>query len=189
MTVSEQKKQLRAKVRNMERELDPAYKKAADARIVERICALPEYRGAETVFCFVGTAREIDTTALLEDILVRGKKLLVPLCIGPGIMELREITSFSQLEAGAYGILEPKPDTLKIDRSEVDFAVIPCVSCDRAGHRLGQGGGFYDRFFESVTIPSVLVCREVLLQESVPVEEHDVVFEKIVTEQACYSVC
>lgn len=186
MTVSEQKKQLRAKVRKMERELDPAYKKAADARIVERICTLPEYQGAETVFCFVGTSREIDTTALLKDILARGKKLLVPLCTGPGIMELREITSLSQLEAGAYGILEPRPDTPRVDKSEVDFSIIPCVSCDRQGHRLGQGGGYYDRFFESATIPSALICREALLQEYIPAEEHDVAFRKVISETAVY---
>lgn len=170
----------------MERELDPAYKKAADARIVERICTLPEYQGAETVFCFVGTAREIDTTALLKDILARGKKLLVPLCTAPGIMELREITSLSQLEAGAYGILEPRPDTPRVDKSEVDFSIIPCVSCDRQGHRLGQGGGYYDRFFEDCSVPTVLVCREALMHERIPLEEHDVVFGTIVTEQAVY---
>ena len=186
MTVLEQKKQLRAKVRSMERELDPAYKKTADSRIMERVCALPEYRSAETVFCFVGTGREIDTVALLEEILAQGKRLLVPLCTNPGIMELREITSLSQLETGAYGILEPKQDTTKVNKSEVDFAVIPCVSCDRAGHRLGQGGGYYDRFFESVTIPSALVCREALLQEYIPAEEHDVVFRKVISETAVY---
>lgn len=186
MTVSEQKKQLRIKVRKMERELSPEYKKTADILITQRILHLPEYKEANGVFCFVGTEREIDTTALLENVLRQGKRLLVPLCTGPGIMELRQITSLSQLEAGAYGIREPRPDTPKVDKSEVDFSIIPCVSCDRKGHRLGQGGGYYDRFFEEYAVPTVLVCREALMQEHIPVEEHDVVFEKVVSEVANY---
>lgn len=187
MTVSEQKKNLRAVVRKMERELDPEYKKSADLSITNRIFCLPEYKKARSVFCFVGTEREIDTTALLEDALARGKKLLVPLCTGPGVMELRQITALSQLEAGTYGILEPRPDTPEVDKSEVDFAVVPCVSCDRQGHRLGQGGGYYDRFFVDCAVPAVLVCREALIQEVIPVEKHDIVFEKTITELAVYT--
>lgn len=187
MTVSEQKKNLRTQVRRLERELSPEYKKSADKSITKRIIKLEEYKTAHSVFCFVGTDREIDTTPLLEQILADGKQLLVPLCTGPGVMELRQITALSQLEKGAYGILEPKRDTPVVDGTEVDFAVVPCVSCDRAGHRLGQGGGYYDRFFENCAIPAVLVCREALVQEQIPTEEHDVVFQKVVTEAAVYA--
>ena len=186
MTISEQKKSLRTCVRRQERELDPAYKKAADQAIMARICALPEYQAANTVFCFVGTEREIDTAPLMEDILRRGKGLLVPLCAGPGIMELRQIMALSQLRTGAYGILEPQMSAPMIEKTKVDFAVIPCISCDRHGHRLGQGGGYYDRFFQECSVPAVLVCREALIQEQIPVEKHDVIFDRVVTEAAVY---
>ena len=63
-----------------------------------------------------------------------------------GIMELRQITSLDQLTPGAYGILEPPADSPAIEADGVDFAVLPCLSCSHSGHRLGQGGGFYDRF-------------------------------------------
>ena len=186
MTISEQKKSLRTQVRKLERELSPTYKKATDQVIIARICALPEYQAANTVFCFVGTEREIDTVPLMEDIVRRGKRLLVPRCTGPGIMELRQIIALSQLSAGAYGILEPQMSAPVIEKTEVDFAVIPCVCGDRHGHRLGQGGGYYDRFFEKCSVPSVLVCREAMMQEQIPVEKHDVIFDRVVTEVAVY---
>ena len=188
MTQTQQKKLLRTAVRGRERELSSDYKQEADKAIVQHICALEGYQRAERVFCFVGTRREIDTTPLLMDVLEKGKWLLVPLCTAPGEMELRRITALDQLCPGAYGILEPVAETQRVDRGAVDFAVVPCLSCDRKGHRLGQGGGYYDRFFEGCEIPSALVCREELMEEEIPVEEHDVVFRTVVTEQGVYEI-
>ncbi len=59
---------------------------------------MPEYQEAQTVFCFVGTDREIDTRPILEDALAAGKTLCVPLCTEPGRMESRQITDLSQLD-------------------------------------------------------------------------------------------
>lgn len=186
MTISEQKQQLRVQVRRQERALSLEYKTAADQQIHQRVTALPEYRAAGSVFCFVGTEREIDTAVLLKGVLAQGKKLLLPLCTGPGIMELRQITSLSQLEKGAYGIMEPKRDTSTADPAQVELAIVPCLSCDRTGHRLGQGGGYYDRFFQQYAIPAVLICREALMREQIPTQAHDVVFSTVVTETAVY---
>lgn len=58
---------------------------------------MPEYQAAGTIFCFVGTPHEIDTRPILENALAAGKRLCVPLCTGPGMMELRQITTLSQL--------------------------------------------------------------------------------------------
>ena len=141
---------------------------------------------SQTVFAFVGTAREIDTTEFLTATLRQGKRLCVPLCTGPGIMELRKITGFDDLTPGAYGILEPKADCPVVPLDEIDFAVIPCVSCDREGHRLGQGGGFYDRFLSAYRGPAFLVCRERLLRSEIPMEPHDAIIHWVVTEKTLY---
>ena len=141
---------------------------------------------AQTVFAFVGSAREIDSTEFLTETLRQGQRLCVPLCTGPGIMELRRIASFDDLAPGAYGIPEPKADCPAVPLDEIDFAVIPCVSCDREGHRLGQGGGFYDRFLAAYRGPAYLVCRERLLRSEIPMEPHDAIIHWVVTEKALY---
>ena len=107
MNLTEAKKALRSEVRAAERALPPRYRAESNAGINARLLALPEFRMAQTVFAFVGTAREIDTTEFLTETLRQGKRLCVPLCTGPGIMELRRITGFDDLELTAS--CSPRP--------------------------------------------------------------------------------
>ena len=83
----------------------------------------------------------------------------------------------------AYGILEPKKSCALVTAADIDFAVVPCLSFDRKGHRLGQGGGYYDRLLPQLHCPTVLICREQLMSPEVPVEEHDMRCTMLVTEK------
>ena len=186
MTRKEEQQLLRKTIRAAERELPQSYKDRSSAEICAHLAAMPEYLAADTVFAFVGTAREIDTTAFLEDVLARGKRLCVPLGVGDGLMDLHHITSLEQLNTGAYGIQEPSEDTPIVPVDEVDFAVIPCLSCSHGGKRLGQGGGFYDRFLAKYRSAAVLVCRERLTREELPVEPHDLPIPWVMTEKGLY---
>lgn len=186
MNLTDAKKALRAEVRAAERALSPRYRESSNTSINTRLLALPEYHLAGTVFAFAGTAREIDTLPFLTETLRQGKRLCLPFCTGPGYMELRAIRSLDELQPGAYGIREPGGDCPIVSPDEVDFAVIPCVSCDRAGHRLGQGGGFYDRFLSAYRGSAYLVCRERLLRSEIPMEPHDAIIHWVVTEKALY---
>ena len=186
MTKQEGKQQLRRTVRELEARLSPRYKADSSRAIAAHLLAMPEYQTAGTVFCFVGTAREIDTQPILADALAAGKILCVPLCTAPGVMELRRITAPEALSPGAYGILEPPSNAPVIGVDEVDFAVLPCVTCDRFGRRLGKGGGYYDRFLAHYRGGSVLLCREKLIREEIPVEPHDYPVPWVLTERGLY---
>ena len=89
MTIDEEKQQLRATIRRLSAQLPFRYREAADRAIARHLLALPEYRSAGAVFCFVSAGREIDTRPILEQTLADGKMLCVPLCVADGIMELR----------------------------------------------------------------------------------------------------
>ena len=186
MTRKEQKQRLRSAIRRRSAQLPMRYREEADRAIAARLVAMPEYQAADTVFCFVGTPREINTRPILEHALSGGKALCVPLCTGPGIMELRRITGLEQLSPGAYGILEPPSESPALSVDEVDFAVLPCLTCNHAGHRLGQGGGYYDRFLARYRGAAVLVCRERLIWEEIPLEPHDCPIPWVLTEVALY---
>jgi len=186
MTRKEEKQRLRAVIRREEQALGAKYKAASSAAICAHIMGMPEYRDAETVFCFIGRANEIDTTPLLKDALATGKQLCVPLCVDKGIMELRQITDLSQLISGSYGIQEPPTDAPSVAIDDVDLSIIPCLTCDHGGKRLGQGGGYYDRFLSSYRAAAVMVCRERLIREELPVEPHDMPIPWVVTENGLY---
>ena len=181
-TIREEKKTLRSAVRKAERQMTMEERIQADQRITQRVLSMPAYRAARTVFAYVGTQREIDTREILEDVLRSGKRLCVPLCTGDGIMALKEIHALSQLHPGSYGIQEPPADAPDVPACEIDLALIPCVSCNHRGDRLGQGGGYYDRFLECYAGKGVMLCREVLTREEIPREAHDVRIGAVVTD-------
>lgn len=186
MTRQEEKQQLRAVMRARERQLSDRYRRESDLAIAAHLTAMPEYQAAGTIFCFVGTPHEIDTRPILENALATGKRLCVPLCTGPGMMELRQISTLSQLSPGAYGIPEPPEDAPTVSVDETDFAILPCLTCNHLGHRLGQGQGYYDRFLAHYRSGTVLLCREKLIRDEIPLEPHDYPIPWVLTERGLY---
>lgn len=186
MTKQEEKQQLRRTIRMLETQLSPRYRAASNRAITAFLTAMPEYLAAGTVFCFVGCGREIDTRPILEHALAAGKTLCVPLCTAPGIMELRRVDCLDELSPGSYGIPEPPVEAPAVKTDDVDFAILPCTTCDHAGRRLGRGGGYYDRFLAHYRGGSVLLCREKLIREEIPVEPHDYPVPWVLTERGLY---
>ena len=70
-----------------------------------------------------------------------------------------------------------------LSKEKIDMAVIPCVSADREGRRLGHGAGFYDRFLDGVTFPKILVCYKELMMDQVPTEEHDILMDQVICDE------
>lgn len=174
MDTIEAKRALRAEIRARERALDPAYRAESSAAICRALAALPQFDAAETVLAFHGLAREVDTRAFLRETIARGKTLLLPRCEPERQLSLCVVRDLdADLTAGVFGILEPKRSCAVLGAEDVDFALVPCTSFDRAGNRLGQGGGYYDRLLPRLRCPTVCVCRERLLADAVPVEPHD----------------
>ncbi len=156
------------------------------ARIAAQIAGLPEYKAARTVFAFVGSAREIDTAGLLAQMLADGKRVCLPLCGQNGEMTAREIRSLDQLRPGAFGLLEPPESCPAVPPQEIALGLIPCAVCDRAFHRVGKGGGYYDRYLVQSPMTRMALCPEGLLLDTVPQEPHDQPMDGIVTEAGVY---
>ena len=186
-TIAEQKEELRKTIRDRIRGLDPDMVRLSDEAICKQLIEnLAEYKEANTIFCFVGTHMEIDTSLIIRHALKAGKTVAVPLCISMGIMEARRITGLDELKPGSYGILEPEDSCELTDSKDIDFAIIPCISCDRNCERLGQGGGFYDRFLKGRSFAAAVLCRECLMLEKAPKEPWDLAVDLVVTENRIY---
>ena len=158
------KKEARQQVKEWMKKLDKNYIEKADQSIFEQVKELKEFQEAKTIFCYASMKNEVDTWQLIALALKQGKNVGVPLCIGKGIME-------------------PSRRCPILSKEKIDMAVIPCVSADREGRRLGHGAGFYDRFLDGVTFPKILVCYKELMMDQVPTEEHDILMDQVICDE------
>lgn len=181
--ISEKKAALRSQLRKMRRELDREALYRASELLCARLLELPELQRAQTVFCYVSYGGEVETHRLIEKMLSLDKRVLVPRCKAHGMMDCVPILSLDQLVPGMKGILEPPAELGAADPQTVEFAVLPAVGCGEDGSRLGQGGGYYDRFLERVSCDHAVLCLEDFLLPSVPSEPHDQIMKYIVTQQ------
>ena len=182
MTKQELRKQIATEVKALSGE----YCERADAAICEAVRASELYQKAQTIFCYIGTDREIDTKALLLAALADGKRLALPLCVGKGIMEARQIRSLGDLVNGKYDIPAPGLECPVIEPEAFDLVIVPCSTGNHKGQRLGYGGGFYDRYLGKTNAPKVLLCRKELVKDDIPVEEHDLIMDYLVTEDGLH---
>ncbi|MEG2287731.1 MAG: 5-formyltetrahydrofolate cyclo-ligase, partial [Ruthenibacterium sp.] len=110
-SAADEKRALRQRCRDVLAQCSAEDTAAASAAICAALCALPQYRAARAVFCFVGTAREIDTAKFLQKVLDDRKILCVPYCVQDsgqrGVMCAKRITALTQLQSGAFGIAAP----------------------------------------------------------------------------------
>ena len=97
-------------------------------------------------------------------------------------MEFYYITSFDDLQKGAYGILEPiKSKCEKLIDLNEGLCIIPALTFDEQGYRLGFGKGYYDRFLAGFPGKSVVICYSDFVMK-VPAEPHDMMADEIITE-------
>lgn len=175
---AEAKRAARAAAKARLRGLSPDQLRSAGLAIAGQLFARPEWRRADTVFCFVPMPSEADVTPVLRRALEEGKRLCVPRMLGAGQMELVEIAGLDALQPNRYGIREPAAgravDPAGLGRDSL--ALVPCLAASKAGVRLGRGGGYYDRFLAGFRGRALLACPAALLFDSLPADPWDVPF-------------
>ncbi len=177
------KQTLRADIAARVKNLSPVYCREADEAICRWVVRTDVYEKAQTIFCYIGTDREIDTLRLIHVMMRDGKSVAVPLCVGEGVMEARQIAGVGNLVTGRYGILEPRLECPVVQPEELDLIIVPCCTGSARGERLGYGGGDYDRYLPKVRCPTMLLCRHQLEREEIPTQPHDVLMDYFVSER------
>ena len=117
--------------------------------------------------------------------MAEGKTVLLPKVLDAERMELRRYSGPQDLMEGAFHIMEPIGEPFT-DYRLIDVALIPGVAFDAAGHRLGRGRGYYDRFLHSMQTvasshPLLLgVCFDFQKVASVPVDINDILVDGVI---------
>lgn len=188
MGIPEEKQTLRRTMRSMQRAIPQTERAVTDAAICENVLSSEAYRSAKTVFAYFGVDWEINTVPLLRQILADGKQLILPRCLPGRKMALKIVKALEDLEEDAFGIPAPTFEAPEITAAEIDLALIPCVAADRKGHRLGQGGGYYDIFLSSYDGTAFLLVRESAVLRDIPVEMHDRSLVFFATENGIFNI-
>lgn len=166
---------------------NPQLRESISDAIAKKCFSLPEYEAARTVFCFVGTDKEIDTRAILERVLLDKKKLCVPLSDRDSVMTAREINTLDELNrVGLYGILVPPTESAIILPEDIDITFVPCSAVDKRRCRVGKGGRYYDRYLKDTAMVKIGLCPDALVQRKLPRRGHDVPVDRVVTETRIY---
>ncbi|MBF0698961.1 5-formyltetrahydrofolate cyclo-ligase [Streptococcus danieliae] len=166
------KKILRKKGLDLLKQQSPERKALADQRLLEQFLASPAYGQAEVLASYLSLAHEVNTQALLEQARLDGKRLLVPKVVKPGQMAFVDYDP-ERLQPGAYGILEPTNDPdPRLTLADIDLIHVPGLVFNRAGYRIGYGGGYYDRILTHFPGWTLATIYAVQLADFIP-QAHD----------------
>ncbi len=151
--------------------------------LINTLMSIPEYKNAKNIFSYISVKTEPDTEKFISKSIEMGKTVCVPKCNPKKrTMKFIEITSLEKdLIKGTYNIPEPVSD---IEFNGIpNLMIIPALSCDLKGNRLGYGGGYYDRFLKNIKgAVKAAIIYDCLLTEELPCETTDIPVDIIITE-------
>lgn len=170
-TVTE-KNSLRKLYKKIRHDMVPSEAKTQSEKILAHFFALEEYKSAENILTYVSHDNEVDTKELINRALSDKKSVAVPKVYGD-VIKFHKISGMDDLEEGAFGILEPKSGSIFNPRSGI--IVVPGLVFDEERHRIGYGGGFYDKYLKSHPgLISIALCYDYQIISKISCEEHDI---------------
>ena len=152
------------------------------ADIARQVLAHPAYHSCGTLFSYVPFRQEVDTWPVMRTALAEGKTVAVPKVEGRE-MTFYRITGEADLAPGSFGILEPKESCPAIWPAAGDVMLLPGAAFDREGHRIGYGGGYYDRFLSRTNAACAALCASQRMSATLPREAFDRRCHYIITER------
>ena len=175
------KKELRIQIRAAKKAVPFCEKLSRSRAIMSKVEELDRFREAKVVLLYWSMEDEVQTHAFVEK-WYKSKTILLP-CVDGDDLRLRQYTGADCMREGEqFGIGEPTGEEYT-DLESVDAIIVPGVAFDKEGHRMGRGRGFYDRLLKSTpNAYKIGVCFDFQMVESVPVEPHDVMMDRVVGE-------
>lgn len=180
----EEKNNIRKRISEKKKEFSEDELKTLSSEIMERLEDNVVLKCAKTVLMYYSLPDEVFTHDFIEK-WSKEKTILLPVVKGDDL-ELKVYTGRECMQKGCFNIDEPQGEIYN-DLTSIDVAVIPGVSFDRHGNRLGRGKGFYDRFLKKLNTFKIGVCFDFQLNDEIPHGEHDIAMDEVWTENGYVS--
>ena len=167
------KKELRRSIRERKRAMTEEEIVSRSEKLGVLFAQSDAYKAAKTIYGYLPYNQEVRTVPMLEQALRDGKRVAVPKVYGDE-MKFLYLDDLTKVSEGYAGIPEPIADEPVAD-DETALVLMPGLAFDPQGHRIGYGGGFYDKFLAAEpNHPTLALCYEFQMLPELHTEEHDI---------------
>lgn len=168
-----EKKQLRKQIRQQKQAMTPSQIQEKSLCLGQQLFATDAYQNAKTIYGYLPYNQEVRTEFMLEQALRDGKRVAVPKIYGAE-MKFIYLDDLSAVAPGYAGIPEPIADAPVADDAHA-LVLMPGLAFDKQGHRIGYGGGFYDKFLAAEPEhPTLALCYDFQMLPKLETEEFDI---------------
>lgn len=179
------KKEIRKQMNNELLNFEFEIKKKYDKAIFETFMKLPVVEDAQTICIYHSTNEEANTQAIIYKLLLEGKEICLPRMDG-NVMTMRQIETISFPYDKYFGIRQPDKNSTIVLPNQIDLLVLPGLAFDKSKNRLGQGGGFYDKFLDEYKGKTIMLAYSFQEVKDIPIEKHDKKVDNILTEKGMF---
>ena len=167
------KKELRAQIRMQKRAMTEAEIVEKSEKLGQLFTASPLYRQAKTIYGYLPYNQEVRTTPMLAQAQKEGKRVAVPKVMGDEMIFIY-LDDLSKVEKGYSGIPEPVENEPVADDPHA-LVLMPGLAFDPQGHRIGYGGGFYDKFLAAEPEhPTLALCYDFQMLDHLETDSYDI---------------
>lgn len=175
------KKYIRACVREQKKKLTSEDVNFRTEKILKYLYEAKEFKEAHNIFTYVNYNQEVNTMLLIKECWKLGKNVFVPKVIGNEMFFYR-IHSLDDLESGAYGIPEPI-ESCKASSKNTGLMIMPGLAFDKEHHRIGYGGGFYDKYLEKFPeFYKIALCYDFQVFDKIITDKFDIPVDLVISE-------
>lgn len=178
------KQQLRQTIRQRKQQYPLEQRQIWSKEIEQTLLSHPRMKTARVVMLYYALPDEVDTRHLVDTLLKEGKTVILPKCVDKVHIEPRQYTGPEDLAEGIYNLFEPVGQPYR-DLDSIELIIVPGMSFDAQGHRLGRGRGYYDRFLAQVPQAyKIGVCFDFQRVDQVPADDNDWVMDEVISNSS-----
>jgi 5-formyltetrahydrofolate cyclo-ligase len=157
-------------------------------KIAEKLIKIDKYQQSEKIMLYISTNSEVQTRGIIEYSLKANKEVFIPLIdqdnhkIVPSLIKDFE----TEIAPGSLGIFQPKEEFRRLFPADIlNLVIVPGIAFTETGHRLGRGGGYYDRFLKTLSgsAHTIALAFEMQIVQEIPLEKSDMPVGCIITEE------